>query len=43
MVEIKWAGMVEINHKDFIDAVPIMPGQISLLIMGWKIHGEGRT
>ena len=27
---IKWTGMVEIKHKDFIDAVPIMP---SLWIM----------
>ena len=22
---VKWTGMVEIKHKDFIDAVPIMP------------------
>ena len=40
---IKWTGMVEIKHKDFIDFVPIMPCQNSLWIMGSKIYGEART
>ena len=30
---IKWTGMVEIRHKDFIDAVRIMP---SIWIMIWE-------
>ena len=29
---MKWTGMMEIKHKDFVDAVPIMP---SLWIMAW--------
>ena len=32
--------MVEIKHKDFIDAVPIMP---SFWIMDLRIYGEGRA
>ena len=34
--------MVKIKHKDFIDAVPIMPCQSSSWI-GFGIYGEGRT
>ena len=40
---IKWTGMVEIKHKDFIDDVPITPCQNSLWIMGSTIYGKGRT
>ena len=25
VLRIKWTGRVKIKHKDFIDAVPIMP------------------
>ena len=39
---IKWTGMVKIKHKDYIDAVPIMPCQNSSYIMGLRINGEGR-
>ena len=35
--------MVKIKHKDFIDAVPIIPCQNSSWIMGLRIYGEGRT
>ena len=35
--------MVEIKHKDFTDAVPIMPCQNSLWIMGLRSYGERRT
>ena len=38
VVLIKWAGMVEIKHKDFTDAVPIMP---SLWIMAWASMEKG--
>ena len=40
---IKWTGMVEIKHKEFIDVVPIMPRQNSSWIMGSRIYREGRT
>ena len=40
---IKWKEMVKIKHKDFIDAVPIMPCQNSSWIMELRIYGEGRT
>ena len=40
---IKWIGMVEIKHKDFIDFVPIMSCQNSLYLMGSTISREGRT
>ena len=40
---IKWTCMVEIKHKYFIDAVPIIPCQISSWIMGLRIYGKGRT
>ena len=32
--------MVEMRHKDFMDAVPIMP---SFWVMGLIFFGEGRT
>ena len=32
----------ENKHKDFIDAVPIIPGQSSLQIIGLRIYGEER-
>ena len=35
--------MVEIKHKDFNDAVPIMPCQNPSWIMGSMIYGERRT
>ena len=35
--------MVEIKHKDLMDAVPLMPCQNSLWIMRLRIYGEGRT
>ena len=37
---IKWTDMVEISHKDLIDAVPIMP---SFWIMGLRFFEEGKT
>ena len=43
MLWMKWAGMVKIKHKDFIDAVPIIPCQNSPWIMGLRIYGERRT
>ena len=35
--------MVKIKHKDFIDAVSIMPCQNSSWIMGLRIYEEGKT
>ena len=35
--------MVNIKHKDFIGAVPIMSYEKSLWIMSLRIYGEGRT
>ena len=35
---IKWTGIVEIKHKGFIDAVPIMP---SLWIITWESMEKG--
>ena len=43
MLWMKWAGMVKIKHKDFVDAVPIIPRRNSLWIMGFRIYGERRT
>ena len=40
---IKLTGMVEINHKEFIDVVPVILYQNSSWIMGSNIYGEGRT
>ena len=40
---IKWKGMVEIKHKDFIDVVPIMPCHNSSWIMSWRFYGEKKT
>ena len=40
---IKWAGMVEIKRKDFIDVVPIMPCQNSSGIMDSTIYGDARS
>ena len=40
---IKWTGMVEIKHKDFIDIVPIMSCQNSPWIMRSGIYREGRA
>ena len=34
----KKTGMVKIKHKDFTGAVPIMPGQNSSSIMGFRIY-----
>ena len=35
--------MVNIKHKDFLGAVPIMPCEKSMWIMGLRIYGERRT
>ena len=40
---MKWTGMVEIKHKDFIDAVPIKPCQNSLWIMDFRVNGDERN
>ena len=40
---IKWTGMVEIKHKEFLDVVPIMPYQNSSWIMGSGFYGKERT
>ena len=40
---IKWTEMGEIKHKDFIDAVPIVPCQKPSWIMGLSIYWERRT
>ena len=40
---IKLTGKVNIKHKDFIGAVPVMPCLNSSSIMGLRIYGEGRT
>ena len=40
---IKWTGMVEIKHKEFIDVVPIIPCQNTSGILSSRIYGEGRT
>ena len=37
----KWANMVEIKHKGFIDAVPTMP--FHNVDSGLRIYREGRT
>ena len=31
------------KHKDFVDAILIVPCQNSWQIMGWMIYGEGGT
>ena len=43
VLRLKWTGRVKIKHKDFIDAVSIIPCQNSLWIMGLSIYGEWRT
>ena len=43
VLSIKWTGIVEIKHKDFIDVVPVMPCQNASLIMGSRICEGGRT
>ena len=40
---IKWARMVKIKHKYFIDVAPIIPCQNLWWIMNSRIYGEGRT
>ena len=40
---IKWTGMVEMKHEEYIEDVPIMPCRNSLWIMGSRIYGEGTT
>ena len=43
MLWLNSARMVKIKQNNFIDAVPIMPRQNPLWIVGLKIYGEGRT
>ena len=38
VLRVKWTGMVEIRHKYFIDAVPIIP---SMWIMAWESMKKG--
>ena len=40
---IKWTGMVEIKHKEFIDVAPIMHCQNSSRIMGLRVYKKGKT